>query len=78
MTPSGRDLTAATATDLAGEWVGDDSAPGWENQTVPAFLGAFAGWLRDAEGYYANRGQALPEDAWQIVQDALRAAVIYE
>ena len=51
---------------------------GWENDTLPSYLEALAGWLEDCEGYYANKGRPLPLDSWEIMADALRAARIYE
>ena len=77
MSSQGRDLAAALAEDLAHEWA-DGPAPGWENTTVPDYLNALARWLRDSDGFYANRGQEPPTDPWAVVRDALQAAIIYE
>jgi hypothetical protein len=77
MSNQGCQSTASVAEDLAREWSGG-SAPAWENITVPDYLKALAGWLRDSAGYYANRGVSPPSDVWKIVQDALKAAAVYE
>ena len=77
MSDSGPDFAASVAEDLAREW-SNGSAAGWENITVPDYLNALARWLRDSAGYYANRGEDPPSDAWTVVRDALHAAVAYE
>jgi hypothetical protein len=77
MSDQGRDLTAGVAEDLARGW-SDGHAPGWDNTAVPDYLNAPARWLRDSEGYYANRGMQPPDDPWAVVRDALKAAVVYE
>lgn len=70
-------MAASAAEDLDREWSGG-AAPGWENTTVPDYLSALARWLRDSDGYYANRGEDPPADPWLVVRDALQAAVLYE
>ena len=72
----GRDRAAATARRLSEE--GRRAPEAWENQNLPDFLEALGGWLDDCGGYYANQRRVLPSNAWQIVDDALRAATIYE
>jgi hypothetical protein len=46
--------------------------------TIADYLAALAGWLRDAHGYYANRGEDWPSDPWLVIRDALKAASVYE
>jgi hypothetical protein len=48
------------------------------NVTVPDYLAALAGWLRDAPGYYANRGEDWPSDRWLVMRDGLPAAAVYK
>ncbi|MEU0793170.1 hypothetical protein ABZ342_24110 [Amycolatopsis sp. NPDC005961] len=73
---AGRDRVVATLRTLVAE--GADGPPDWENDTLPRYLEALAGWLRDCEGYYANQGIPLPADGWQVFRDALVAATVYE
>jgi len=74
---AGRQRTADAAEQLAREW--SNGAPSsWDNVTVAEYLAALAGWLRDCDGYYANRGVPTPANAWTIVCDALEAARVYE
>lgn len=60
----------------------DDRSAGtpanWDNQSLPDYLEALAGWLDDCEGYYANRGVAIPWNGWEVMQAALRAATVAE
>ncbi|WP_134046132.1 DUF7660 family protein [Amycolatopsis arida] len=62
---------------LAAAWA-DGPPPGWENDSVPTYLAALAAWLTDCEGYYANRGLPKPWNAWQVLEDAVRGATVYE
>jgi hypothetical protein len=71
----GRDTVIATARELAMEAA--SGAP-WTNAALHEYLEAFAGWLADSGGYYANRNRVLPGNGWEVVNDALRAATIYE
>jgi hypothetical protein len=51
----------------------------WENDTLEGFLRAWADWLRDMDGYFANRGMPIPESpSWQFVAEMLLAARVYE
>ena len=77
MSDSGRARTAEAAEQLAREWSGRAPAAR-DNVTVPGYLAALAGWLRDCDGYPANRGFPTPADAWSIVRDALHAARVCE
>jgi hypothetical protein len=57
----------------------NDAVP-WENDTAYAFLQGLAGWLEDADGFYANTGESrdLSKPDWQVFADALSAATVYE
>ncbi len=50
----------------------------WANRTVDQYLEALAAWIEDCDGYYANQGRSVPDDAWDILSDALQAARSYE
>ena len=51
----------------------------WENTDLGSFLQAMKAWTTDMDGYYANRGLALPpEPGWQTFADILNGARIYE
>jgi hypothetical protein len=56
------------------------STPGeWENRSLESYLEAFAAWVEDCEGFYANRDEKFPEDpSWKFLGEALLAARIYE
>jgi len=71
----GRDRVIATAIELATEAASE--AP-WRNSLTHEYLEAFAVWLSDSDGYYANRGRVPPGNGWEVVADALRAATVYE
>jgi hypothetical protein len=72
-----KDRLVAAVRELSADW--SDGAPAnWHNRTLPDYLDGLAGWLRDCDGYYANRGLRLPWDGWQVVTDAMRAATTYE
>jgi hypothetical protein len=71
----GRDSVIGTARELAIEAA--SGAP-WTNAALHEYLEAFAAWLADSGGYYANRHRVLPGNGWEVVNDALRAATIYE
>jgi hypothetical protein len=71
----GRDRVIATARELAVE-----SAAGapWANADLHCYLEAFAAWLADADGYYVNHTVVPPGNGWEVINDALRAATVYE
>jgi hypothetical protein len=71
----GRDRVIATARDLAEETA--LGAP-WTNAALHEYLEAFASWLDDSDGYYLNRRTVPPGNGWQVVNDALSAATVYE
>jgi hypothetical protein len=56
------------------------TTPGeWENQSLEDYLEAFAAWVEDCDGYYANRGEAVAQyPSWRFLGEALVAARIYE
>jgi hypothetical protein len=57
-----------------------DAAAGanWENNTLSGYLDALAAWLADADGYYLNLNRVRPSNHWETMNDALRAATVYE
>jgi hypothetical protein len=51
----------------------------WENPDLASFLEALAAWVKDMDGYYKNRGEAVPEHpAWDTFARILLAARVYE
>lgn len=51
----------------------------WENRDLPSFLEAMAAWVDDMDGYYRNRGEAVPEQpTWKMLVQILQAARVYE
>ncbi len=51
----------------------------WENATLERFLEAMAGYLRDLDGYFHNRDEAIPDQPdWHLVALLLVAASGYE
>jgi len=51
----------------------------WENDRLESFLEAIVACTADMEGYYRNRGEALPKEAsWKILAEILYSAKIYE
>jgi hypothetical protein len=51
----------------------------WENVDLPSFLEAAAAWAESMDGYYANRGERLPERPdWRTFALILAAARVYE
>jgi hypothetical protein len=56
------------------------TTPGeWENRSLEDYLEALAAWVEDCDGYYANRGEKVPQDpSWRFLGEALLAAKIYE
>lgn len=71
----GRDRVIATAADLA-----EEAALGapWTNAALHEYLEAFASWLADSGGYRTNRRTVPQGNGWEVVNDALRAATVYE
>ncbi|MFC3831715.1 MULTISPECIES: hypothetical protein [Deinococcus] len=51
----------------------------WENITLPDFLQAMSAWIDDIGGWYANRGEAIPDHpSWATFAQILGAATVYE
>lgn len=71
----GRDAVIATAQRLSIEVA---TGAAWRNTELHSFLEAFAAWLEDADGYHLNRKEVPPGNGWEVVNDALQAATIYE
>ena len=57
-----------------------ETNPGeWENVDLAAFLEAMAAWVDDMDGYYANRGEPMPDPpTWSTFGEILLAATVYE
>ena len=51
----------------------------WENVKLEDFLRAWSAWLDDRSGYYANRGEPVPDQpTWSQIAVMVRAAKVYE
>ncbi|MFD4948869.1 hypothetical protein ACFWNT_41785 [Streptomyces sp. NPDC058409] len=51
----------------------------WENRTLADFLEAWAAWVHDMPGWYANRGQGIPDQPdWNLLAGMVMAARVYE
>jgi hypothetical protein len=52
----------------------------WENSDLYSYLGALAGFLGDAHGYYRNKKEDVDPDvpSWRLLADSLQAATVYE
>jgi hypothetical protein len=50
----------------------------WESITLPGFLEAMAAWLGSYEHAYIDTGRSVPDDPWEVMASAVRAATIYE
>jgi hypothetical protein len=51
----------------------------WENRDLWSFLEAMSAWVEDMEGYFKNRGEAVPASLdWKTVAAMLAAARVYE
>lgn len=56
-------------------------AGGAETQSVSAsdLLEAASAWVADMDGYFANRGEAAPDDpSWALIAAIFDASLIYE
>jgi len=50
-----------------------------ENDTLPSFLSALAGWVEDMDGFYLNRGLPVPTaPEWKTFAYMLMGARCYE
>ena len=51
----------------------------WTNSSLDQFLESVSGWLTDMDGYFHNRGEAVPtEPSWQLFGRMLLAGRTYE
>jgi hypothetical protein len=51
---------------------------GWENESLDRFLAAAAAWLDDADGFFLNRGEAVPTaPSWRFLGQLFLAAWQY-
>lgn len=51
----------------------------WENNTLENYLEALSSWVDDSDGYYRNRGVAIPvTPTWKNIGEMLLAATMYE
>ncbi|WP_459554832.1 DUF7660 family protein [Lacunimicrobium album] len=52
----------------------------WENRDLSTFLGAFARFLNDADGYYINAKEDVNADipSWRLIADSMLAASSYD
>ncbi len=51
----------------------------WENADLGPFLEAMSAWIEDMDGYYRNRGEAVPNRPdWSTLAEILAAARVYE
>lgn len=52
----------------------------WENLDLHTYLGALAGFLNDADGYYRNAKLDVDADvpSWLLLADCLQAASTYD
>lgn len=72
-----REDFVAFVNELSREYRANPAA--WENNNLGSFLEALAAWTEDLNGYYANKGELVPEKPdWKTVADMLMAAKIYE
>ncbi|MER7999812.1 hypothetical protein [Streptomyces sp. NPDC095613] len=52
---------------------------GWENVRLEDFLEAWAAWLKDMPGVFANRSEPVPDQPdWRLVARMVMAARMYE
>lgn len=51
----------------------------WENADLGSFLEAMSAWVDDLDGYYRNRGEAVPtQPDWKTIAEIVAAARVYE
>jgi hypothetical protein len=51
----------------------------WENATLDRFLEALSRVIDDMDGWFANRGEPVPnQPTWRLVAESLDAARVYE
>ena len=57
----------------------ESNGDNWENADLPSFLEAMSAWVRDMDGYYLNKGEAMPTKIpWEVFANVLRASSMYE
>lgn len=57
----------------------DEHPSEWEHEDLPSYLVALGAWLEDQDGFFLNRGQAVPEQpSWTLVGQMHLAACVYE
>lgn len=50
-----------------------------ENRTSIDLLEGASGWIRDMDGYFANRGETPPSSpSWELIAMIFAAALVYE
>lgn len=76
-TVSAKETLVATLEELANE-ARSERGDSWENVTLPQFLESMAAWLRSYERAYTNTGRPVPNDPWEVMVAAVRAATLYE
>lgn len=55
------------------------SPEAFPNAELAAYLDGASGWVNDMEGYFLNRGEAVPiEPSWALVASIFVAAANYE
>jgi hypothetical protein len=72
-----KDRLVAAVRELVADW-SDGPPANWDNHSLPDYLESLAAWLEDCDGYYAERGVLIPWNGWEVVQNAMRAATVYE
>jgi hypothetical protein len=72
-----KETLIATLGELANE-ARSERGDSWENVTLPSFLEGMATWLGSYEMAYTNTGHPIPDDPWEIMAAAVRAATKYE
>jgi hypothetical protein len=57
-----------------------ESGGAWENASLPDYLAALSGFVRDLEGFYLSRNESfdLSQPTWKTFAHALLAARVYE
>jgi len=73
---NGRENLLAMLDQLVSE-VRPGQIPSWENVTLSGYLAALAAWLNVYERAYRDVGRPIPQDVWEIMAVAFRAATIY-
>ncbi|MFF0561699.1 hypothetical protein [Streptomyces sp. NPDC004266] len=51
----------------------------WENSSLEEFLSAWSAWVVDCPGWFAARGEVVPDvPNWQMIGRMVLAARVYE